>query len=278
MAQRTHTDRLPFWRRMLFEGRGRLVKNRHWTANSHGAFDSDDDAGNAFALFSNWLTAFHSGSATYGSRAPLISDTDHRIVKFDALVPVAGKRVVELGPLEGGHTKQMVDLGASHVLAIEANAQDFVKCLVMKEVLGVDRVKFVYGDFEAVVSRHLQNGGGFDICAAVGVLYHMLDPVRTIKLITSVAPVTYVWSHVATEEKPSGEWITLSDEQGRAYRGKRNFYSPGRHLGGIGRSSVWLEESSLLGAFENRGHEIQMIEKGGHPNGQQVLFVSRSKS
>jgi len=65
-------------------------------------------------------------TSSYGSTRQLVSDKDDRIDRFSR-VPLAGKPVLELGPLEGGHTKQVVDLGASDVLATEANPPNFVK-------------------------------------------------------------------------------------------------------------------------------------------------------
>src|SRR4051794_2616577 len=40
---------------------------------------------------------------------------------------IDGFRVLELGPLEGGHTFQLEKLGAREVLAIEANVEAFLK-------------------------------------------------------------------------------------------------------------------------------------------------------
>ncbi len=44
----------------------------------------------------------------------------------------AGKSVLELGPMEGGHTYMLSHGGASRVLAIEANSKAFLKCLLVQ--------------------------------------------------------------------------------------------------------------------------------------------------
>ncbi|HEY5079819.1 MAG TPA: hypothetical protein VII43_08225, partial [Opitutaceae bacterium] len=44
--------------------------------------------------------------------------------------------VLEVGPLEGGHTYGLSRAGAKSVTAVEAHPEAFLKCLVLKEVLG----------------------------------------------------------------------------------------------------------------------------------------------
>src|SRR2546421_7977955 len=44
-----------------------------------------------------------------------------------------GMSVLELGPLEAAHTCQLERLGAERILAIEANSEAYLKCLIMKQ-------------------------------------------------------------------------------------------------------------------------------------------------
>src|SRR5437763_7974065 len=60
-----------------------------------------------------------------------------------------GMSVLELGPLEGAHSFQLQLLGAANVVAVEANTEAFLKCLIVKEIAGLDRVRFLLGDFTA---------------------------------------------------------------------------------------------------------------------------------
>src|SRR6185312_3462803 len=48
----------------------------------------------------------------------------------EALGGVEGKNVLELGPLEGGHTYMLEQAGAESILAIEASTRAFLKCLI----------------------------------------------------------------------------------------------------------------------------------------------------
>ncbi|UCI10438.1 hypothetical protein [Mesorhizobium sp. B1-1-8] len=43
---------------------------------------------------------------------------------------VAGKRILELGPLEGAHTYMLSQAGATSVLGLEANTRCFLKTLL----------------------------------------------------------------------------------------------------------------------------------------------------
>lgn len=45
-----------------------------------------------------------------------------------------GKRVLELGPLEGSHTYMLERLGARRIDAVEANKSAYLRCLVAKEI------------------------------------------------------------------------------------------------------------------------------------------------
>jgi hypothetical protein len=64
---------------------------------------------------------------------------DPRLSLFDAAIGgFAGKKVIELGPLDGGHTFIMSALGASEILSIEANRDAFLRCLVLKEAFNIN--------------------------------------------------------------------------------------------------------------------------------------------
>src|SRR5262249_34849507 len=56
-------------------------------------------------------------------------------------------RILELGPLEGAHTYQLEQLGAAEIVAIEANKEAFLKCLIVKDLAQLQRANFLLGDF-----------------------------------------------------------------------------------------------------------------------------------
>ena len=105
---------------------------------------------------------------------------------------VQNKGVLELGPLEAGHTYMLERSGSRSILAIEANHRAYLKCLVMKEILGLHRSRFICGDFV----KYLQDmPSHYDLCLASGVLYHLIKPVEVIALASKVADYIFIWTH-----------------------------------------------------------------------------------
>ncbi len=72
---------------------------------------------------------------------------DGRILWFEEkLGGFAGVKVLELGPLEGGHTYMMTQRGAE-VIAIESNLRAWLRCLVVKQAVPISGATFLLGDF-----------------------------------------------------------------------------------------------------------------------------------
>jgi SAM-dependent methyltransferase len=112
-------------------------------------------------------------------RALLFEDT--RITWFEQEVGgFSGKTVLELGPLEGGHTYMLERGGAEQIIAVEANSRAFLKCLIVKELLGLTRVRFLCGDFLEYLRAP---GPEYELCVASGVLYHMREPAELLALL-----------------------------------------------------------------------------------------------
>ncbi len=60
---------------------------------------------------------------------------------------IQGQRILELGPLEGGHSYILQNLGAASVVPIESNTRAFLKCLIVKNLFDLDRVHYLCGNF-----------------------------------------------------------------------------------------------------------------------------------
>ena len=247
----------------------------HQLNNPYGDVDNSNTS---MSIFDNWVTVFAKGGKRYGSREPLVSDDLPTISELHQHVDLQGKHILELGPLEGGNTKQMVDLGAASVTGIESASESFVKCLLLKNTLQLDSVDFIFGDCNAVMAgEQIGRRSSFDLCVASGLLYHMEDPVLCIDRICNVAEIAYVWSHVASERSPLGEWVTLRDEVGRSYRGRQNQYKSTDVLGGIGYVAVWLTPESMKQAFIDRGFSVEDIGEVNNYKGDAVKFIARKK-
>lgn len=237
-----------------------------------------NNAGTAFEIFRNWVTIFHTPKGRFGSRKPLIHDQIPVMYEVDKLFPIRGKRVLEIGPLEGANTKQLVDLGAQEVVGLESNQTAFLKCLIVKNELRLKNVDFVYGDCNEVLGREeFRAQGRYDLCYAAGVLYHMEDPLVTIDHLVNYGDAIFVWSQVATEHTPFGNWVTLSDKAQRKYTGRINVYKHTDALGGVGKYAVWLTKESLEQAFRDRGYEINELGSRRSFKGESVEFLAIKK-
>ncbi|HEX6292296.1 MAG TPA: class I SAM-dependent methyltransferase [Herpetosiphonaceae bacterium] len=101
--------------------------------------------------------------------------------------------VLELGPLEGGHSAMLERAGAAEVIAIESNTHAYLKCLIVKELLGLTRTRFLCGDGIAFLK---EPGRDFDLCLASGILYHMINPVELLALLSKrCARHLLLWTH-----------------------------------------------------------------------------------
>lgn len=142
---------------------------------------------NALTMFpGTWSSSLPDGAGP-GS-VPLFED--HRIAWLcERLGSITDWRVLELGPLEGGHT-YMLEKGGAQVTAIEGNHDSFLRCLITKNLLAL-KSEFVLGDF----AKSFGEGKSWDLVIASGVLYHMTDPVDLIRRIAAASDRVFLWTH-----------------------------------------------------------------------------------
>ena len=144
-------------------------------------------ADNALGLFSgSWSSRLPHRDGP--GRAELFADPRIEWL-FTQCGSLEGARVLELGPLEGGHTYMLEQRGAA-VTAIEGNHEAFVRSVVVKNVLGL-RANFLLGDF----ARSFGSDERWDLVVASGVLYHMSDPVGLLTRIAATTDRLYLWTH-----------------------------------------------------------------------------------
>jgi hypothetical protein len=199
---------------------------------------------------------------------------------------VADQRVLELGPLEGGHSYMLERAGAREVIAIEANPRAFLRCLVVKELLGLERTRFLYGDF---LQQLRADTSRFDLCVASGVLYHLRNPVELLDLLARRTDRLIVWTHYYDEKR-----ISRDPNLSRRFTAAiASYYGDVRHTlhrfeyadalaaptycGGGAGFSYWLERSDLLAAVRRFGlTDVEIgFEDVEHPNGPSLALTAR---
>ena len=216
--------------------------------------------------------------------APLYDD-GRLLWGLQVLGGVAGQSVLELGPLEAGHTYMLDRAGAASILAVEASTRAFLKCLITKELVGLPSARFLCGDFVAFLDQQAET---FDLCVASGVLYHMTDPAGLLERISRVAPRVYLWTHYYDADAFRDSVRTAHrvvepesrDLSGFGYRVYRHEY--GRALdsagfcGGSAAHAYWMERDGILGALRHVGYSrIETAwEQRDHANGPAISIVA----
>jgi hypothetical protein len=210
---------------------------------------------------------------------------DDRIsLAIEALGGVQGARVLELGPLEGGHSFMLEAAGAT-VVGVEANKDAFLKCLVVKELLPLRRCSFLCGDAIEYLEETTER---FDVCVASGILYHMVDPVRLIELVSRHADRLFVSTHYyAAERIAANDHLrarldntpTQAEHGGYPHQLYRYRYGNTSRVrgfyGGTQTFSNWLTRDGLFGALEHFGWgEVKLVDDGDYLYGPAVSFVA----
>ena len=190
------------------------------------------------------------------------------------------RSILELGPFEAYHTWQFSKLGSHPITAVEGNNINFLKCLVVKETLGI-RARFLYGDIGCFLDDTTEH---YDLCWACGVLYHQTNPLALLKLISKVCNAVFFWTHFfdnrifnnpgryphfdacrSIERKYDGYTCT---HHYRSYKFSRSEV-PGLFSGGSDTFAYWLTKDDILGYLAKLGFNdvtvrgINMDHKAG---------------
>jgi hypothetical protein len=194
-----------------------------------------------------------------GGNVPLFND-DRVPWAIDRLGGIEGASVLELGPLEGGHTYMLDRAGPSSITAIEGNKRCYLKCLITKELLGIHSARILCGDFVSYLEENHQR---FEVIWASGVLYHMTEPLRLLRLIADHTDRVHIWTHFYPDDYfPDPLPAPLISIEDREFEGEKFRYylrsymgaeSTPAYCGGVYAGSAWLRRSDILRALEKFG-------------------------
>lgn len=146
------------------------------------------------------------GESTLGSGTPLIGE-DARTLLIKRLVRRMVRRpeplrMLDLGSLEGGVSFEMAREGWQ-VLGVEARAENFRKCELIRRYSTLPNLRFVHRDVKSL-SRAAD--GEFDVVICCGLLYHLDDPFSHLDLLRELlAPsgLLFLDTHVAPDPEAS---------------------------------------------------------------------------
>ena len=248
-----------------------------------------DDAA-ALELFNGEWTSRLPGLEARSGSAALFSGDERPLWMASAAGGVSGKRVLELGPLEGGHTYQLERLGAK-LTAIEANALAFQRCLIVKNLYQL-QAKFLLGDFV----RYLETTDErFDAVFASGVLYHMASPVHVVRHMCRVADQVFLWTHYFDEAEVGKnpklaksfasrrtkletiDGTELRSHERRYNSGWLTYFQPG-FCGGMDVNTHWLTLDDLQRCFDLLGFEIVASETAVSDHGPHVTLMAQRRT
>ena len=225
--------------------------------------------------------------AATGGSSPLFEDG--RIAwMLEQFGGLGGQRVLELGPLEGGHTYMLERAGAAAITAVEGNTRAYLRCLVVKELFDLRHSSFLCGD----LMEYLRSTDDrFDVCVASGVLYHMLNPAEMIDLCGRVSNRLFLWTHYyeasvidanprIKAEFSGSQTVTYRDFQHSLYR-----HHYGETLGwtgfcgGANPHSSWMTKEDIVACLDHFGWTIVAtgFDARDHSHGPSFALVAKKQ-
>jgi hypothetical protein len=170
--------------------------------------------------------------------------------------------------------------------AVEANRRAFLKCLVMKEVVGTLRARFLLGDFVAYI--HEWPTARFDVGITSGVLYHTPEPVELLAPLARACDRLHLGTHhydpELVEQRPEvAARFRAADTrsvEGFMHTLHQHCYKAARFTPGFCGSPCWMTRGDIIGALRHFGHErIEIgLEEPDHRHGPALGHVSARES
>lgn len=200
---------------------------------------------------------------------------------------VAGKRVLEVGPLEAWHTYMLEQQGPALLDAVEANKLSYLRCLVVKEIVGLKVARFHLGDAQLWLE---QRPDRYDVVIASGVLYHMEDPIRFLTAIAARTDSLFLWTHYVDEiAMPPGDprrGAFISPPEVVQAEGVEVKLYPRTYLGAWQNASFcggmhdvhrWIEKASLIALLRALGlSDIELtLDQTDHTYGPACCIFAR---
>ena len=198
--------------------------------------------------------------------------SEPRIDELSKRIKLENKNILELGCSEGGHSLILHTLGAKKIVAIEGRKENFLKCLIVKNAFNLDTCQFLFGDLNEILSLL---SGPFDICLALGILYHLNNPVSIVYRIAELSNSLFIWTHYCTKNFPSGSMAEIKYKD-HVYKGKYVRENTQHYLSGLNDNSFWLFEEDILRFICDAGfQDIEVIQKETHEHGPAITLLAQ---
>jgi 2-polyprenyl-3-methyl-5-hydroxy-6-metoxy-1,4-benzoquinol methylase len=187
-----------------------------------------------------------------------------------------GRRVVDLGCLEGGFTLAFAGLGADAV-GIEAREISVRRCELAKALLGDERATFVRGD----IKDELVGRDPFDVVFASGILYHVADPAAfLVTMRAACAGFAVIDTHVAHPEVASHGCSDVVRQMsgGVLYRGRMFAEYPSDVLANVKDELLWAAWSDADSFWPLEDDLVAMIRAAGFRSVDKIDVVADGRA
>jgi hypothetical protein len=175
-------------------------------------------------------------------------------------------RVIELGPQDGFITAGLEAFGIGSIISVEANVDSFLRCLILKNALGL-KATFLLGDFLSYLETPDLRA---DAIYGSGVLYHLKDPVDFIQRCSEVADHLYLWTFhydaeaIGNDAHESQCFVGRTEHHvgDQTFGYHKRLYHPEiranpSYAGGIEQYANWMTLTDIEAALKMSGFEIR---------------------
>jgi len=132
----------------------RLIKKTGYEirkSGSTGFIESESDLDKysmMFDYFPNWECKFDLNQLSFGGKNDYktLRISFLNLAKLYEFITFKDKKILELGPLEGGNKIILHSKFPKSIFSLEARVDNYIKCCVIKNIYNLDSVKFDLGD------------------------------------------------------------------------------------------------------------------------------------
>ena len=195
--------------------------------------------------------------------------------ELNAALPLAGKRVIEFGPMEGAHTAALVNLGVAGVTCIEARAVSLIKTMIARYCFNWQNVSLVMDDFH---NADEWKYGKFDLAFAHGVYYHSLAPFFFFENLISLSDNIFLGGY-CTGPNITGDGLETLEYEGRKFPAKR-IQIGNTFNSAINEYAYHLRNVDLIDFFRDRDYtvNVMMDEAIDDPYGERYIRFLATKN
>ena len=198
---------------------------------------------------------------------------------------IEGWQVLELGPLEGGHSYMLQEAGAGRVVSVDACAMSYLKCLIVRDLCQLSRVDFRFGDFMTLLAREFTR---YDLIVASGVLYHQTDPLACIARVAQRSDRVFLWTHYYAEDMRSdsiraGMFQRVAPTKDAEFSRELfrlsyvDYLPDTKYRGGVDDHVHWLRRDDILACLRHHGlTQIEIaFDQQEHPYGPNIALLAQ---